>query len=277
MIEAPTQSRLPHRLAAPKVGDEVVRLEKLHKSFGQLKVLRGIDLSFRYGETSVVFGQSGCGKSVLLKTIIGIIRPDAGRVVVFGRDISELGQAELETLRMNFGMLFQGSALFDSFDVLGNVGFLLYEHTSLRGSEIRDIVRRKLAVVGLEGVEHMMPEELSGGMRKRVALARAIAMDPYIILYDEPTTGLDPVTADTINDLILKTQRELKATTIVVTHDMASANKVADRMVMLHDGHIIIDSTPEGVRASDDPRVQSFIRGDASLVRRLAAQPGGSA
>jgi len=275
MTETQTKSRFNHRLAAPNLGDEVIRLEQIHKSFGGLKVLRGLDLSFRYGETTVVFGQSGCGKSVLLKTIIGILKPDSGRVVVFGRDIGRLSQTEMESLRLNFGMLFQGAALFDSMDVLGNVGFLLFEHTKLPRDEIRRIVRQKLALVGLNGVEPMMPEELSGGMKKRVALARAIAMDPHIILYDEPTTGLDPVNADTINDLIIKTRRELKATSIIVTHDMASANKVADRMVMLHEGRIIIDATPQGVRESDDPRVQSFIRGDASLQQRAAAQPGG--
>jgi phospholipid/cholesterol/gamma-HCH transport system ATP-binding protein len=224
-----------------------------------------VDLSFRHGETTVVIGRSGSGKSVLLKIIIGILRPDAGRVHVFGQDITDMSQAELEPLRLSFGMLFQGAALFDSLDVDGNVGFLLYEHTRTPKRRIRQTVREKLAVVGLERIEHLMPEELSGGMRKRVALARAIAMDPHVILYDEPTTGLDPVTADTINELIVKTQRELGATSIIVTHDMASANKVADRIVMLHEGRIIADDTPEGIRASRDGRVQSFIHGDASL------------
>ena len=261
------------RVAAPQPGDEVIRLENVSKRFGDLQVLRGIDLSFRHGETAVVIGRSGCGKSVLLKTIIGILRPDAGRVVVFGRDTTAMSDAELEPVRLGFGMLFQGSALFDSLDVDGNVGFLLYEHTGRSAADIRETVREKLARVGLRDVENMMPEELSGGMQKRVALARAIAMDPHIILYDEPTTGLDPVTADTINDLILKTQSELKATSLVVTHDMASANKVADRIIMLHDGRIIIDDTPEGIRRSTDPRVQSFIHGDASIA--AADQTGG--
>jgi phospholipid/cholesterol/gamma-HCH transport system ATP-binding protein len=268
------RAAFPHRVATPAVGQEVVRLEGVHKGFGPLKVLRGVDLSFRHGQTTVVLGRSGCGKSVLLKLIIGILRPDAGRVLVFGRDLAAMSHRELEEVRLNFGMLFQGSALFDSMDVNGNVGFLLYEHTALPDAQVRALVRSKLAMVGLQGVEAMMPEELSGGMKKRVALARAIAMDPHIILYDEPTTGLDPVTADTINDLIIKTQRELKATSIVVTHDMASANKVADRMVMLHDGHVIIDDTPEGVARSADPRVRSFIRGDASL--QDAAASGGN-
>ena len=259
------QELLARRPEPPQVGQEVVRLEGVHKRFGPLQVLRGVDLSFRHGETTVVIGRSGSGKSVLLKIIIGILRPDAGRVRVFGQDITDMSQAELEPLRLSFGMLFQGSALFDSLDVDGNVGFLLYEHTRTPKRRIRQTVREKLAMVGLERIEHLMPEELSGGMRKRVALARAIAMDPHVILYDEPTTGLDPVTADTINELILKTQRELEATSIIVTHDMASANKVADRIVMLHEGRIIADDTPEGIRASGDGRVQSFIHGDASL------------
>jgi phospholipid/cholesterol/gamma-HCH transport system ATP-binding protein len=274
MVDAPIKSQFPHRLAAPKVGEEIIRLERLHKSFGPLQVLRGIDLSFRHGETTVVLGQSGCGKSVLLKIIIGILKPEQGRVLVFGRDINQLDQKELEALRLNFGMLFQGSALFDSMTVLENVGFLLFEHTRLKPAEIRDVVREKLAMVGLNGVEDKMPEELSGGMKKRVALARAIVMDPHIILYDEPTTGLDPVTADTINDLIIKTQQELKATSIIVTHDMHSASRVADRMVMLDEGHILIDDTPEGVFNSADQRIQAFIHGSASMAQR-AAKTGG--
>jgi len=265
---------LDERVAAPQPGEEIIRLEGVAKRFGRLEVLREVNLTVRHGETTVVIGRSGCGKSVLLKIIIGILRPEAGRVSVLGRDITRMSEAELEPVRLSFGMLFQGAALFDSLDVDGNVGFLLYEHTQRPAQEIREIVRRKLAMVDLEGVEAMMAAELSGGMKKRVALARAIAMDPHIILYDEPTTGLDPVTADTINDLILKTQRELKATSIVVTHDMASANKVADRIVMLHEGRIIIDGTPAEIQQSRDPRVQSFIHGDASIERH-AEQGGG--
>ena len=211
---------------------------------------------------------------MLLKHIIGLMKPDAGRVVVFGRDLQELDQAELENLRLRFGMLFQSSALFDSMDVNANVGFLLYEHTNLSEAEIRKIVREKLDMVGLKDVENRMPEELSGGMKKRVALARAIAMDPQIILYDEPTTGLDPVTADSINDLIVKMHKQLRNTSIVVTHDIVSTFKIAHRIVMLHEGKIILDETPEGVRNSTDPRVQSFIRGDASLEAVAAKKTG---
>lgn len=268
-------SALQRHLPSPKPGDEAIRLEGVTKRFGDQTVLHEVDLSFRHGQTTVVLGRSGCGKSVLLKTIIGILKPDAGKVIVFGQNLADLPAQELEAVRLNFGMLFQGSALFDSMDVDNNVGFLLYEHTSMSRKEIQEVVRKKLAQVGLTGDIAKMPDELSGGMKKRVALARAIAMDPHVILYDEPTTGLDPVSADTINDLILRIQKKFQATSIVVTHDMASANKVADRMVMLYEGRIIIDDTPEGVRKSDDPRVQSFIRGDASL-ETAAGGIGGS-
>lgn len=262
------------RLPQPDPGSEVIRLEGVAKRFGSHEVLRGVDLSVRHGETTVVIGRSGCGKSVLLKIIIGLLRPDSGRVLVFGRDITTMSGDEIESLRLNFGMLFQSSALFDSLDVDRNVGFLLYEHTRMRRKDIRAVVRKKLAQVGLKDDLAKMPDELSGGMKKRVALARAIAMDPHIVLYDEPTTGLDPVTADTINDLILKTQKDLEATSIIVTHDMASADKVGDRIVMLHEGQIISDDTPEGVRQSGDPRVQSFVRGDASLDAPDASSGG---
>lgn len=253
------------RVEPPEPGSEIIRLEGVHKAFGSLTVFDGIDIAFRHGETAVVLGRSGTGKSVLLKHIIGIMKPDRGRVIVLGHDLAEMSKAELEPLRLHFGMLFQGSALFDSMDVDANVGFALYEHTDRDPEEIRRIVSEKLAMVGLEGIEHMVPEELSGGMKKRVALARAIAMDPHIILFDEPTTGLDPVSADMINDLIIKIHDELKATCIMVTHDIASAKKVGDRILMLYEGKIIADDTPEGMEDSDDPRVQAFIRGDASL------------
>ena len=264
----------PERIREPEVGQVVIRLQGVHKAFNGQTVLGGIDLTFKHGETTVVIGRSGCGKSVLLKHIIGILQPDAGQVQVFGHDLAGLNHHKLEILRMQFGMVFQGSALFDSLDVNDNVGFLLYEHSRLRDRQIREIVRQRLGMVGLEGAEDKMPEELSGGMKKRVALARAIVGDPHVILYDEPTTGLDPVTADTINDLIIKTQRKLRATSIVVTHDMASANKIADRIIMLHDGQIIIDDTPEGIAGSGDPRVQSFVHGDASLQQNTGS-PGG--
>ena len=270
----PGVEELSAKRPVPKAGEEVVCLEGLHKSFGELKVFDGIDLKFRYDQTTVVLGRSGTGKSVLLKHIIGLMKPDAGRVVVFGRDLEELDQHKLEALRLRFGMLFQSSALFDSMDVNANVGFLLYEHTNKSDAEIRKIVREKLDMVGLKDVENRMPEELSGGMKKRVALARAIAMDPQIILYDEPTTGLDPVTADSINDLIVKMHKQLRNTSIVVTHDIASTFKIAHRIVMLHEGKIILDDTPEGVRGSTDPRVQSFIRGDASLETAATKKTG---
>jgi phospholipid/cholesterol/gamma-HCH transport system ATP-binding protein len=255
------------RLEIPelKAGDIVIELQGLQKHFSNQQVLRGIDLSFRFGETTVIMGRSGSGKSVLLKHIIGLMQPDQGTVRIFGHDLSQLGRAQVEQLRMKFGMVFQYAALFDSMNVLQNVGFLLLEHTQMSDEEIRRKVRERLDMVGLGEIEEMMPEEISGGMKKRVALARAIVMDPRIILYDEPTTGLDPVTADTINDLIIKTGDELNATSIVVTHDIASAMKISDRIILLHEGLIRIDDKPDAVRRSDDPVVQSFLRGDASL------------
>ncbi len=263
------RKRAKLEIPEPEPGDVVVELEGLRKRFGQQRVLTGIDLSFRYGETTTILGRSGTGKSVLLKHIIGLMHPDAGSVRVFGHDVCHLGRPQMEQLRMQFGMVFQYAALFDSMDVLHNVGFLLYQHTDMSEDEIRQRVRERLDMVGLGEIEEMMPEEISGGMKKRVALARAIVMDPKIILYDEPTTGLDPVTADTINDLIIKTGDQLNATSIVVTHDIASAMKVSDRMIFLHQGKVHVDDSPDAVRHNDDPLVQGFLRGDASMQAEL--------
>lgn len=260
------QKRVELELPELKPGDVVIELEGLCKRFGRQEVLRGVSLSFRHGQTTTIMGRSGSGKSVLLKHIIGLMQPDKGSVRVFGHNISRLGRAQMEKLRMQFGMVFQYAALFDSMNILHNVGFLLFEHTQMNEDEIRRCVRQKLDMVGLGEIEQMMPEEISGGMKKRVALARAIVMDPKIILYDEPTTGLDPVTADTINDLIIKTGDELRATSVVVTHDIASAMKISDRIILLHEGNIRIDDNPEGVRRSDDPVVKSFLSGDAGLA-----------
>ena len=241
----------------------LIRLEGVRKSFGPAVVLDGVDLSIRRGETTAVIGQSGCGKSVMLKHVVGLLRPDAGRVYFNGARVDVLSERRLVPIRRNIGYLFQMNALFDSLSTGENVAFPLREHTGKSDDEIARIVETKLAMVGLSGVQPKRPAELSGGMRKRVALARAIAQDPAVILYDEPTTGLDPVTADVINELILKLKRELGVTSIVVTHDMRSAYKVADRIVMLHGGKIIIDATPDGIRASTDPRVRRFISGRA--------------
>jgi len=243
--------------------EPLIRCQGLHKSFNGLKVLIGLDLEVIRGETLVIIGESGCGKSVLLKHLIGLLRPDAGHVYFAGTDITRLSERELTPIRTRFGMLFQGSALFDSLSVGENVAFAVREHRRLPEAEVRRIVAEKLAVVGLTGIEEKMPAELSGGMQKRVALARAIALDPEVILYDEPTTGLDPLHADDINDLILQTQQSVQATTIIVTHDIVSACRVADRIVMLHDGRTIAGGTPEELLDSNVPEVHEFISGRA--------------
>lgn len=254
--------------AAPK---QIVRLQGIGKRFAEHEVFRDLTLAFFRGQTTVVLGRSGVGKSVMLKLILGLLKPDRGRIHIDGTDITDLSERELAPLRTHFGMVFQGAALFDYLTVFENVAFALREHARLPEKQIREIVRQELTLVGMEGTEDLLPEELSGGMKKRVGLARAIAMDPEVILYDEPTMGLDPVTADTINALILMCQRELQTTSIVVTHDMASAYRVGDRLVMLHEGEIIADGTPEEIRRHPDIRVQRFIHGDASLA---AAPPG---
>ena len=251
---------------APAGDGPLIRLEGVTKRFGDHTVFQGLTLGFRRGETTVVLGTSGVGKSVMLKLILGLLPPDAGRIFVDHTEITGLGERAMISIRQRFGMVFQGAALFDFLTVYENVAFAIREHKDWPEERIRKTVAAKLATVGLEGTEDLLPEELSGGMRKRVGLARAIAIDPEVILYDEPTTGLDPVTADTINSLIVRCQQELETTSIVVTHDMASAYKVGDRLVMLDEGRLIADGTPEEIRSHSDVRVQRFIHGDASLT-----------
>lgn len=242
----------------------LIELKNVHKSFGWLTVLAGVSLSIESGESIVVIGASGTGKSVLLKHIVGLLTPDRGEIWFDGQRIDTLPQRKLMDVRQRFGFLFQMSALFDSMNVGENIGFPLREHTRKSDAEIKQIVADKLRRVGLTGIEQKMPAELSGGMKKRVALARAIALDPEVILYDEPTTGLDPVRSDVINQLIIKLQRELKVTSITVTHDMQSAFKIGNRIVMLNEGKIIIDGTPQQIQESDNPIVRQFITGEAS-------------
>jgi phospholipid/cholesterol/gamma-HCH transport system ATP-binding protein len=264
---------------APESGPEpIVRLVKLRKSFGRLAVLRSLSLDVMPGRTTVVLGPSGCGKSVMLKHIIGLLRPDSGEVWFEGQRIDELSEARLVPVRRQFGFLFQQSALFDSMSVRANVAFPLQEHTDMNESQRDRTVRSVLRMVGLEDAVEKMPAELSGGQRKRIALARAIVLEPKVILYDEPTTGLDPIRADVINELILKLQEELHVTSIVVTHDLISAFKVADHMVMLHDGRVIMQGTPEEFRSATDEHVQRFLAGEAT-AEELAAihQPRGDA
>jgi len=244
--------------------DAIVRLVDVHKRFGSLVVLNGVNLSLKKGQTTVVIGESGAGKSVLLSHIVRLIQPDRGEVYFGGQRIDNMPERELSTIRPRFGFLFQLSALFDSMTVGENVAFPIVEHTKKSKREIDRIVREKLAMVGLEGTQQKWPAELSGGQKKRVALARAIALDPELILYDEPTTGLDPPRADVINELILKLQRELGVTSVVVTHDMASAIKVADRIVMLYRGDFIFDGKPDELSTCDDERVRCFFEGRCS-------------
>lgn len=233
------------------------------KSFGRKRVLSGVNLTIAPGETVVIMGQSGTGKSVLLKHFVGLMVPDRGSILVDGQDVTRLSRKKLFELRMRFGMVFQGAALLDSSTVDENVGLALREHTQQSDEEIRAIVEAKLRMVGLEGVGDRYPAELSGGMKKRVGFARAIAMNPECVLYDEPTTGLDPIMADVINTLIIKLADELTITSVVVTHDLASAYKVADRIAMLHDGVIIFHGTPDQVRNTDNAIVRQFIEGRA--------------
>ncbi|MGA9097418.1 MAG: ABC transporter ATP-binding protein, partial [Methanotrichaceae archaeon] len=234
----------------------------------------GLSLDVREHETLVVLGPSGTGKSVLLKHIIGLLRPERGAVYFRDTRIDVLKERELEPIRRRFGFLFQQGALFDSMSVADNIAFPLRQQDHRAESDIRQIVAQKLAMVGLEGTEKKMPGDLSGGQKKRVALARAIALDPEVVLYDEPTTGLDPIRADVINELILKLTDELKVTSIVVTHDMTSAFKVADRMVMLLDGKMVFDGPPAAIKTCTNKEVRRFVQGRASeeelrALRRL--------
>lgn len=247
------------------VNGDVIAFRRVSKSFGTLQVLRGVDLSLRSGASTVIIGESGAGKSVILKHMVGLLRPDDGEVWFEDQRIDQLSDRELVSVRRRFGFLFQLGALFDSLTVAENVAFPLKEHTRLDKNEIEKRVAQKLELVGLNGTQPKKPAQLSGGQRKRVALARAIALDPQIILYDEPTTGLDPIRADIINQLIRKLQVQLGVTSVVVTHDMESVRKVGDRVIMLYEGKFIFDGTPQQLETADDPRVSNFVRGHAPM------------
>ncbi len=237
----------------------MITIKNAYKRFGPLQVLKGVNLKIEKGETVVILGASGCGKSVLLKLMVGLLTPDSGDIFIDGKDISTLSRKELYFMRTRFGMLFQSAALFDSMNVYENISLGLTEHTNMTEAEKKLKVEEKLALVGLTGIEQKHPSELSGGMRKRVGLARAICMDPEILLYDEPTTGLDPTTADTINDLIIELNNRLTVTSIAVTHDLYSAFKIGDRFAMLNNGVIICDGTKEELQGSDDPYIRDFL------------------
>jgi phospholipid/cholesterol/gamma-HCH transport system ATP-binding protein len=242
----------------------VIEAVNVTRAFGERKILDGLSLSVDKGETLVIIGRSGCGKSVFLKHIIGLLRPDSGQVKIDGTDTAGFSGKEMNALRLRFGMLFQFSALFDSLTVGENVGFNLIEHTALSPKEIGIRVEESLELVGLKGIQELKPSELSGGMKKRVALARAICMRPEILLYDEPTTGLDPIMADAINELIIELQKKLNVTSVAVTHDMVSAYKIASRIAMMYQGRIIQVGVPGEIRDSKDPVVRQFITGSAT-------------
>jgi phospholipid/cholesterol/gamma-HCH transport system ATP-binding protein len=242
----------------------MIDIRDLHKSLGVHKVLNGVRLKIDKGTTCVIIGRSGCGKSVLLKHIVGILIGDKGEVLVDNQNVGALKEKELNKLRLKIGMVFQGGALFDSMTVGENVGFGLIEHDHIPQDELLDRIESSLAMVGLHGIGSLMPSELSGGMRKRVALARAICIKPQIILYDEPTTGVDPITADSINELIKSMHDKLKVTSIVVTHDMTSAYRVADKIAMLYQGKIIAEGSAQEFQKTDNPVVHQFINGLAS-------------
>ncbi|MDH3891130.1 MAG: ABC transporter ATP-binding protein [candidate division Zixibacteria bacterium] len=242
----------------------MIQISNLHKQFDHREVLSGVDLKVNKGESIVVIGQSGCGKSVMLKHLVRLLEPDSGRITFDDADISKLHGRRLIDMRRRYGMLFQSAALFDSLTVAENVGLGLKEERVHTRSEIDAIVSEKLSMVGLPGSGDKFPDELSGGMRKRVGLARAIAAEPEVLLYDEPTTGLDPITADMINDLIVDLNTKLNVTSIAVTHDMTSAYKIADRIVMLYQGRVEFDGTPDEIRNSSNEVVKQFITGSAT-------------
>ena len=242
----------------------MIEIRGLWKRFGTKEVLKGLDLMIRDGETIVIIGGSGCGKSVLLKHIMGLMEPEQGSITMDGVDLFLLSSREQDQFRLSLGMLFQGAALFDSLTVRQNVGFSLYEHTTLPPDVILEKVKEKLGLVGLSEIEELTPSSLSGGMKKRVGLARAIANDPKVILYDEPTTGLDPIMADGINDLIVQMHKKLRVTSVTVTHDLKSAYKIADRIAMLYQGKIIGMGSPKEIENTTDPIIRQFITGSAT-------------
>ena len=237
----------------------MIELQGVVKRFGDHEVLKGVSFSVEKATTRVILGLSGSGKSVLMKHIIGLLMPDSGAILVDGEDMTQLDHEGLLRVRRKFGMVFQQAALFDSMTVGENVAFPLVEHRRLKRGEIADIVAEKLELVGLEGLEGKFPSELSGGMRKRVGLARAIVLDPACVLYDEPTTGLDPLTTDNVDNMIMEAKQSLNVTSVVISHDVGSAMKVADTIAVIHEGRIVEDCAKEALRDSPHPFVQSFL------------------
>lgn len=246
------------KCSGPLPNDTIVEFRSVHKAFGQQKVLDDVSLRIERGKTTVIIGPSGTGKSVFIKLLVGLLRPDQGAITVDGQDITRMHERELYETRKKFGMLFQDGALFDSMNVADNVAFPLRQHTRKSEREIRSIVAAKLAQVGLPGVEHKFPSELSGGMRKRVGIARAIALEPEIVLFDEPNSGLDPVMSDAIDKLILRMQHELGLTFIVISHDIPGTFQIADRIAMLYKSKLIAYGSSDTLKTSDNPILRQF-------------------
>jgi len=270
------ETQAQEKNSQPCKDDGIIFLENVTKKFGVNVVLDNINLAIEKGKTTVVIGPSGCGKTVLIKHLIALLRPNSGRVYFKGQRIDELEEDQLDKIRMNFGFLFQGGALFDSLTVAENILFpVRRSYKTKKVSGLDELVKSKLALVGLDGFQNYFPAQLSGGQRKRVALARAIALNPEVILYDEPTTGLDPIRADIINELVLKLQKGLGLTSVAVTHDMTSAYKIADRIIMLHDGKIIADGDADFIRNHSDRVVQQFINGRVSNEELKVLRTGG--
>ncbi len=247
-------------------GSRLIQIEGLSKSFNGQTVLDSVNLDIFDGETVVILGASGSGKTVLMSLLVGLLDPDSGRIIIDGEEVTEFTHdSQWDKVRLKIGFLFQGSALYDSMTIGENITFALEHHRHMTNAELRDIVAEKLRLVELESVAEKMPAELSGGMQKRAALARAIAFDPRIIVYDEPTTGLDPILARNISELVVRLQRELNVTSVVVTHDLICASVVADRLALLHEGRFVFIGTMEELRRSDDGYVREFF--EASSLR----------
>ncbi len=243
----------------------MIKVRSLYKSFGEHKVLNGVDLDVVESKITFILGKSGQGKSVLLRHIMGLVKPDSGEIFINNKNIVNMSRKELTEVRKEFGVLFQNVALFDSMTVYENVAFPLVEHTKLSRKEIEKIVKDKLALVGLEGIESRMPSELSGGMKKRVGLARAIVLNPKILLFDEPTTGLDPIICDQVDNLIYETQRKLNLTCLVISHDIPATFKLADYVAMLDGGRIVEYGTPEDFKRSENKVIREFLKRDLYL------------
>jgi phospholipid/cholesterol/gamma-HCH transport system ATP-binding protein len=258
VTEQPTTAADRGAQQASTASRPVIEVRDLRKAFGKNMVLRGVDLTVSEGSTTVILGSSGSGKSVLMKHIIGLLRPDSGQVVIEGERFDDLPERGRQRIRAKFGMVFQNAALFDSMSCGENVAFPLRQRTKLKERAIQEVVRKKLDAFGLGQIVDRLPSEISGGMRKRVGLARALALDPKIVLYDEPTTGLDPITTSSVDDMVVNAAQQFQVTSVVISHDVGSAFRIADHMAVLHQGRMVADGTPEEVRASKHPFVRQF-------------------